>query len=515
MGDRKFRKVYTGDDMRDRMMCGIHKLAEIVGSTIGPFGHDVIINNLGQLPSVTNDGISVAQAFDCEDDVENLAVDLIRSVSAKTNEKCGDGTTTSIVLSDAMLEEASWVLRENPNVNVYDLKAGMNLAMADIDESLDGMVRNISTNEDIFNVARISANNNDEIGRTIADAYQEIGLDGVLAIERVYSPSTHVEIQKGYRMDKGYIDPVFINDKLRNVCEYDEGSYVLMCPGRLDLTRDFYEGIAPLVTKDKRESLLIVCTDPDGAFTKMKQQNGLRMCIVTWKGSGDSLLENLEDLSVFADGKPAFQGCYLGYAKGFRSEHNKTTVFEGRGTREQVQERINVLRSRLDPKKPRFHDVLLNDRIGYLDGKIGIIHLGAKSLLERGELYDVYEDATKAVKSAIEGGIVPGASHAYLSLSKKLGDRKQFASRAHELGHGIVRKSLDKPFRLICGNAGIDHSEVLARLERPNAMYDVKRDRYLSLGECDIYEPRNVVRYAVSNAISVCSTIILANNLIY
>ena len=507
-----FKKIYVGKDMRDKLVLGVNKLANIVGSTIGPLGRDVIINNNGSLPSVTNDGITVASAFNLEDEVENLGVEIVRSISAKTNEQAGDGTTTSCILADSMLKLGCEYLDKNNNTNPINIKKGMQLAVDNANEIINSISKPLENYEDFYNIARISANNDNEIGKMIADTYVKIGKNGILTVERVHSNETFVEIQDGYKISSGFLPVSTITDKIKNIIEYKNGVHIMLCPNKLELSKDLYEKVLPLAnSKENLESVLIVCSNIDEDVINLIRSNKLRVCLISWPGVEGHQNDLFEDLSVYIDAKPIYNSNVIGYCDSFKSEHNKTVLINGKGTKESIEERIEILKLRLDDKKPKYHNMGLLDRIGYLSAKIAIMHLGAKSLIERGELYDRVEDAVKAVKSSIELGILPGASYTFIKLYNEL----KCTDKNKDIinGFNIVKKSLIEPFNKICKNAGINSKSILKNID--NQIYDVKNNKYMKLEDCNIYDPANVIKMSIQNAVSVTSMILLSDSLIF
>lgn len=507
------RIIYEGDDMRDRLIKGINKLTKVIGHTIGPVGHNVLLNNNGGVPSVTNDGITVAQAFSLPDEVENLGVTIIRTVSARTAELAGDGTSTSCVLANSMLNQGKKLFRKSLFGGITDrkaLKKGMDLAVDNINRLLERYAKKIESYEDVCNVATVSSNNDDFVGKLVADAYEKIGLDGVLSVDRVNHDGTYVQINEGYKIDKGYSDSVFINDKDKQTVNYSNGVFVLICPNKLSISKDFIKLLENIIKENK--SLLIICDEPDTSVKAALLQNKISSCIVSCPGVQSFKQEIIEDITVFIGGIPSFDGNTIGYCGGFKSELTKTMLFGPGNSKENIDERVEILRSRLDDKKGTFHDSVLKDRMGALNGKMAVLFVGAKTSIERGELYDRIDDATRAVISSMDMGIVAGAGYTYFKLFEDMECREGDADVRK--GFEIVRKSLMEPLKCICDNANYPFGEVLKQM-RKGLVFDAKTSCFNDQKSNRIYDPAKVIKVSVENAVSVTSTVLLANHLLY
>ena len=512
------RKIITGNDMRKKLISGVNKLTGCVSSTLGPNGMDVIIHNHAGQPNVTNDGVTVANALDFEDPIENLGASIVKSISQKTCDLAGDGTTTSCILANAMLNEGKKIMMKGifgRRTDPIKIKLGMNMAVGEINRYLSSQSRPISSNEDILKIAVVSSNNDAEIGGMIAEAYEKVTTEGVLTVERVYSPKTTVEIQEGYKIEKGYSNPEFINDKKNKTVSYGDGVYVLICPDKLEVTDEFIKIISDTINKKK--GLLVICDEPSPEVYKFYNSNKnnplLKMCIVACPGVETFKTELIEDMKVFVGGVVNSEGNILGYIDSFVSEHNKTTMRGGKGTPEEISERVEILRSRMDDKKPKYHDSILKDRMGWLSAKIAVMYVGAKSLIERGQLYDRIDDATRAVRSAIEEGTVIGGGYTFVKMHNQI--KCSSDDRDVIKGFNIVRNSLLAPLEIICKNSSVGFKTIKDTITHTSYMFNMKTKQYEDVGDCQIFDPTKVIRVSIENAVSVCSTILLSETLIF
>ena len=510
------RKILKGQELRDRLISGIQKLTETVSVTLGPKGSNVLINNPNSQPHVTNDGITVATAFNLQDEIENMAVNIVRSISSKTCQEAGDGTTTSIILANKMLQEGNKAIRNrwySKDVDMSKFKKGMNKALEDVNSKIKAIATQVTDVEQIKNIATISANNDEKIGSMIADAYKQIGLKGVLAVEMSYAKNTTVEITNGYKVEKGFSDRMFVTDAKENIVLY-KNAKVLICPKQLKFNDDLYKLFAEC-SKNK-QPLLIVCDEVDSTIYKIlhDSKESLKSCVIGCPGISNHKADIIEDFSIYVNAIITFDNNFLGNCDSFKAHNDKTLVNCGVNpdNDHRISERIEILRKRIDPKKPTFDASVLMDRIGFLEGKMATMFVGANSDIEKKELWDRIDDATKAVKASIEMGTVNGGGYTLNYLYEILYGNK--INRSFDMGYNIVIDSLIEPVRCLCKNSNVRFKDV-SEMMNNGFVYDAKNKKYIAKNENIILDPAKVLISAITNAVSVTSMILSSQTLLF
>ncbi len=513
------KRIISGDEMRRGMISGINKLTELVSSTIGPHGRNVLIDNHNTVPKVTNDGITVINSYCSDDAIEDMGIKLAREISKKTHFDAGDGTTSSCVLANAMLLNGKDVVSNKffgKRTNVLDMKNGMKLAVEEARRIIKNNSKKIDTYDDILNIATVASNNDKKLGKMFADAYRELGFDGVINVEKVHSNETYIEIKKGYTVEKGYTDPMFINDKKAKTVVFGEkrkkSVNVLICPDGLKADKNFYEILQRV--NQANEFLLIFCNDVDESVlnlysTNIRNNIKLNMAVVGLPGIQTHKAEMSEDLAIYTDAKLCYGTNLLGSCESFVINHNKTIIVGGAGSDESVKERIDVLYSRMDDKQPHYHNDTLKDRIGWLRGSIGRLYVGAQTNVEQDELFDRIDDTVKAIRAAIEEGVVPGAGYTYKEIVRNMSIDSD--NRDIVKGFNIVRDSLMAPLKCVCDNANVNFGNIYKNMLNNDSVYDAKERVFNDIRDNKIVEPAKVVRCAIENAVSVTSIILTSN----
>ena len=549
-------KTDFGAELKNKIVSGILKLNNSVSSTLGPGGRNVIIRDEDGNIKVTKDGVTVAKAFTkLEDEVEDIGAQMIRKVSEKSADKAGDGTTTSTLLATVIVQEGIKVITQGSNA--VEVKKGIDKAVKKVVEELKSLSRDISSEDQIKQVATISANNDAEVGNLIAVAIDKVGTDGVIAIEESKSGETTLEVVEGMLFERGYKSPYFVTQQ-STMQAVLEKPLVFLYDGKLVNASQ----VIPVLQAAAAESkpLLIVAEDIEGEALALlvvnKANNTIKVCAVKAPDFGDRRTAILEDIAVLTAGtvvsptkgnkidkmKPTEFKPYFGEARMVTVTSNDTTIIDGKGNAEDIENRLNDIKTQIDLAKSNFEIEKLQERLGKLTGGVAIINVGGISEVEMKEKKDRVDDALHATKAALDQGIVPGGGIALVIASESLKDCK-VDNQDQQLGVSIVRKSLIAPFNKILLNAGIeDYHEVLNNIrnlstkwgeENPDVLsldfpseserlsyskwfgYNVKSGEYVNFLEVGIIDPTKVTRTALENAASVAGTILTTESVIY
>ena len=499
------RIILSGEEMQDKILAGCKKLNDIVASTLGPSGKNVIINEGNNKHRITNDGYQIVNAFQLEDTLEDFGANLIKESSIRTNTNAGDGTSSSILLSYAMLKEGIKELRNGINPN--KIKIGMKLAEEFIINKIDSYNKPVETFEDIWKIANISSNNDPEIADLITNTYRQIGLDGIINYERIEGNEIITIIRKGYHIEKGYYDPYFITDKSKGTCTYED---CLVWFGNTGNYKDLLP-ILDLIQKEKKPLLIISQDDTDPELLnifKNPMNKDLKVCLITGPSFDTFRKDLLEDIQIYTNAQEGLNG-FIGSCQSFTVSNKDTIIVNGAGKQETINERIQFIQSCLDNTKPSFHNMNLNARIASLNAKLGILKIGARSNIERGELLDRIDDVVKACKSSIEEGILIGGGYTLHKISKEM---QEFISADPEIqiGINIVRKSLNVQLITILKNSS--HFLDLNKLDQ---VFNAKTGELEDPEKTNIFDSTRGIKCGIQNSISIINTILLSDNLIY
>ena len=515
-------------DVREAILNGVTKLEKAVASTLGPRGRTVLIDE-GRSVHVTKDGVTVANSIDLKDPYENMGVKVIKEVASKTNTMVGDGTTTSTVLAAAIYKTGlrHIVMGANPVL----VKNGIDKAANHVVEFIKKNSKVISTKEEIKQVAKISANGDEEIGEVIADVMSKIGNDGTIKVEDGNTTTMTSKIVEGMQFERGYISPYFVtNDKL----EADlDSPYILMIDKKLS---NIQECLATLQTVAKEgKPLLIIAEDVDGdaiSTIVMNKLRGVQICAVRSPSYGDNRKAIMNDIAILTGGKVVSDetmvsfddaipgGTVLGRAKRVIITRENTTIIDGFGTKESIDARVAELKAQIESSEDTFAINKLKERLAKLAGGVGIIQVGAQTEAELKEKKDRVDDAFNATKAAVKEGIVAGGGAMLLMAMRDL-DTAATTLAANDdemLGIKILHDSLDAPIRKILTNAGIDASLVISKLlERANETnigYDVLTKSYVNMIDAGIIDPCLVTMSAVKNSASIASLLLTTDCMI-
>lgn len=506
-------QILYGKEAREKLKAGIDKVADAVCVTLGPAGRCVVMGKSiptphgvqHYTPDVTKDGISVARQIILDDHCENIGAMLIKDASEKTVQAAGDGTTTCILLTRAIVKEALKMV--DNNANPVEIKRELEKECAYIVDKLKSMAIPVGGDiEKIRQVATVSANNDPSIGDLIAQAFEKIGMDGMIDIEEAKGVKTEIKVTDGFKFDRGYLSPYFITNQAKNECELID-PYILLYDKKLTQLKPL-QGVLEHVIKEQKP-LLIICDDADGqalaGFTMNATNGSLRSCIVKCPEFTETKREAMEDLAVVTGAKYINEekgvslenadGSYLGRAAKVVISKEDTVIISGNKNPKALTELLNDLKMNL-VKAEGEEKIKIEKRIARLQGGIAVLSVGAPTETEMKERKDRCDDAIRATKSAIAEGYVPGAGTAFL--------------RVKEVKNSILKEVLKEPLRQICANAGVDGEQILAQvLNLKDSMgYNAKTDKIEDLIGSGIIDPVKVLRCSLENAVSAAGMII-------
>jgi chaperonin GroEL len=513
------KEVLFDFDARERMLRGIDVLANAVKVTLGPKGRNVILDKAFGAPRVTKDGVTVAKEIELTDKFENMGAQLVRQVATKTSEVAGDGTTTATVLAHAIVLEGAKAVAAG--LNPMDLKRGIDIAVEAAVADIRKRSRKVAGNEEIAQVATISANGDREIGDMIAEAMQKVGNEGVITVEEAKSLDTELDVVEGMLFDRGYISPYFVTNADKMVAELED-PYILIHEKKLSSLQPMLPLLEAVVQSGK--PLLIIAEEVEGealaTLVVNKLRGGLKVAAVKAPGFGDRRKAMLEDIAVLTGGQVISDDLgiklenvtleMLGRAKRVRIEQENTTIIDGAGQKADIEGRIAQIKAQIEETTSDYDREKLQERLAKLAGGVAVIRVGGSTEVEVKERKDRVEDAHHATRAAVEEGIVAGGGVALLYAGRAL-DTLQPENGDQRVGIGIVRKALQAPLRQIAENAGADSSIVVGKLleQEDSAFgYDAQTGSYCDLVKAGIIDPTKVVRTALQDAASVAGLLI-------
>ncbi|TNE48342.1 MAG: chaperonin GroEL [Bacteroidetes bacterium] len=513
------KQITFDTDAREKLKEGIDALSNAVKVTLGPKGRNVVIQKSFGAPSITKDGVSVAKEIELEDPVSNMGAQMVKEVANKTADAAGDGTTTATVLAQAMVTAGlkSVAAGSNP----MDLKRGIDKAIRSIVEDLKKQSEQIGDDfSKIEQVAAISANNDDTIGKLIADAMKRVSKDGVITVEEAKGTDTYVEEVIGMQFDRGYLSPYFITDAEKMVAEYDN-PYLLITDKKISNMQD----LVPVLEKTMQTGrpLLMIAEDVDsqalGVLVVNRLRNALKVVAVKAPGFGDRRKAMLEDIAILTGGTVISeeQGYklenielgMLGTCERVTVDKDNTTIVGGKGSDDAIKARINQIRQQIETTTSDYDKEKLQERLAKLAGGVAVLYVGAATEVEMKEKKDRVDDALHATRAAIEEGIVAGGGVALVRAIKSL-DGMKGLNEDETTGIAIVRKALEAPIRVIAENAGVDGSIVFHKvLDSKGAFgYNARTDEYQDLKKAGIIDPTKVTRVALENAGSIAALVL-------
>ena len=501
-------------EARNKMKEGADALANAVKVTLGPKGRNVVIDKKFGAPHVTKDGVTVAKEIELEDRIANMGAQMVKEVASKTNEQAGDGTTTATVLAQAIINVG--LKNVTAGANPMDLKRGIDKAVAKVVESLKAQSREVGDDySKIEQVGTVSANNDNYIGKLIADAMSKVKKDGVITVEEAKGTETEVKVVEGMQFDRGYISPYFMTngDKMEAVLEDPQ---VLITDKKISSMKDLLPILEPIAREGK--SLLIIAEDVDGeALTTLvvnRLRGTLKIAAVKAPGFGDRRKEMLQDIATLTGAIVVSEERgftlenttpdMLGRAEKIVITKENTTIVNGAGDKKAIEERAELIRKQIAATTSDYDREKLQERLGKLAGGVAVLYVGAASEVEMKEKKDRVEDALNATRAAVEEGIIPGGGVAYIRAAEALKDLK--GDNEDELtGIHIVARAIEEPLRQIAANAGVEGSVIIQKIRESEGDYgyDARTEQFVHMFDAGVIDPTKVVRIALENAASV------------
>ena len=501
-------------EARNRMKEGADALANAVKVTLGPKGRNVVIDKKFGAPHVTKDGVTVAKEIELEDRIANMGAQMVKEVASKTNEQAGDGTTTATVLAQAIINVG--LKNVTAGANPMDLKRGIDKAVAKVVESLKAQSREVGDDySKIEQVGTVSANNDNYIGKLIADAMSKVKKDGVITVEEAKGTETEVKVVEGMQFDRGYISPYFMTngDKMEAVLEDPQ---VLITDKKISSMKDLLPILEPIAREGK--SLLIIAEDVDGeALTTLvvnRLRGTLKIAAVKAPGFGDRRKEMLQDIATLTGAVVISEERgftlenttpdLLGRAEKIVITKENTTIVNGAGDKDAIAERAELIRKQIAATTSDYDREKLQERLGKLAGGVAVLYVGAASEVEMKEKKDRVEDALNATRAAVEEGIIPGGGVAYIRAAEALKDLKG-DNEDEVTGIHIIARAIEEPLRQIAANAGVEGSVIIQKIRESKGDfgYDARTEQFVHMFDAGVIDPTKVVRIALENAASV------------
>jgi len=513
------KQLFFDTDARNRMKKGVDILSNAVKVTLGPQGRNVVLEKKFGASAITKDGVTVAKEIELEDPIENMGAQMVKEVASKTADAAGDGTTTATVLAQAIISEG--MKNVAAGANPMDLKRGIDKATETVVRHLKQQSQTVGSDTDkIRQVATVSANNDDNIGSLIAEAFTKVGKEGVITVEEAKGTATTVEVVEGMEFDRGYISPYFVTNPDKMEAELQH-PYVLICDKKISVMKD----MLPLLEKTAQSGrpLLIIAEDLDGealaTLVVNKLRGTLKVAAVKAPGFGDRRKEMLEDIAVLTGGVVISEErgyklekadiSYLGTADAVTIDKDKTTLIGGRGKKEDIQARVGQIKAQIGSSTSDYDKEKLQERLAKLSGGVAVLYVGAATEVEMKEKKDRVDDALHATRAAIEEGIVPGGGVAYIRALESL-DGMSGTNPDETTGIAIVRRAIEEPLRQIVRNCGLEGSIVVQQVRQGHDDYgfNARTEQYESLLTAGVIDPTKVTRIALENAASIAGLLL-------
>ena len=510
------KKIKHSADARQSLLDGVNKLADTVKVTIGPKGRNVLLDKAYGAPQITNDGVTIAQEIEFEDEFENMGAQLVAEVASKTNDIAGDGTTTATVLTQAIVQEG--MKNVVAGANPVGIRRGIEKATAAAVVALKESSTKIDSSEAIEQIASISSGD-PAVGKIIAEAMERVGSDGVISIEESQSIETTLDVVEGMQFDRGYLSQYMVTDNEKMVAEL-ENPYILITDQKISSIQDILELLQKVMESGK--SLLIIADDVDGEALPTLVLNTIRGSInvtaVKAPGFGDRRKGMLEDIAILTGGTVITEDLglklsdatmdHLGSARNITVSKDETVIVEGAGETKAIKQRVDLLRSQAEETDSSFDKEKLHERIAKLAGGVAVVSVGAPTETEIKERKLRIEDALNASRAAVEEGIVSGGGTAYINILSKLSEID--AEGDEKTGVNIILRALEEPVRQIAKNAGVDGSVIIERLRNsePGIGFNAETGELVNMIEAGIIDPTKVTRSALQNASSVSALLL-------
>src|SRR6266581_516926 len=518
------KQLLFSEQARQEILLGVEMLAKAVKVTLGPRGRNVILDKKWGSPTVTKDGVTVAKEIELDEPYHNMGAQMVREVAAKTSDVAGDGTTTATVLAEAIFREG--LKNVTAGSSPMAIKRGIDKAVEAVVEELKKLSRDVKENKEIEQVATISANSDNVIGKMIADAMDKVGKDGTITVEEAKSVETTLEVVEGMQFDKGYISPYFVTEK-ESMEAVLEDAYILLYEKKLSNMKDLLPILEKIAQRGK--PMMIVSEDVEGEALATLVVNKLRgtlaVCAVKAPGFGDRRKAMLEDIATVTGGKAITEDLGiklenlkledLGRAKKVVVDKDNTTIIEGAGTTKAIEGRIKQIRAQIEETSSDYDREKLQERLAKLAGGVAVIKVGAATETAMKEKKARVEDALNATRAAVEEGIVPGGGVALLRASGTIDALKLEGDE--KVGAQIVRRALEEPIRNIVENAGLEGSVIVEKVKAEKVAtrgFDAESLEFVDMIQAGIIDPTKVERVALQNAASVASLLLTTEALV-
>jgi chaperonin GroEL len=519
------KELRFSEDARSAILSGVNTLANAVKVTLGPKGRNVVIEKSFGAPNITKDGVTVAKEIELSDKFENMGAQMVREVASKTNDDAGDGTTTATVLAQAIYREGAKIVAAGHNP--MELKRGIDLAVEAVIGELKKISKPIKDQKEVAQVGTISANNDPEIGKLIAQAMEKVGKEGVITVEEAKTAETTLDVVEGMQFDRGYLSPYFVTNPEKMEANI-ESPYILIYDKKISSMKDLLPLLEKVVQRNK--PLVIIAEEVEGEALATLVVNKLRGTIqvaaVKAPGFGDRRKEMLQDIATLTGGTVISEEMGhkleaarledLGQAKKVSIDKDNTTIVDGAGKKGDVEARVKTLRAQVDETTSDYDREKLQERLAKLVGGVAVINVGAATEVEMKEKKARVEDALNATRAAVEEGIVPGGGTALLRAAKALEGLKGLSTE-QTAGVNIIRRALEEPLRQIAGNAGHEGSIVVDKVwNNPTAAwgFNALTEKYEDLIAAGVIDPAKVSRCALQNAASVASLMLTTETMI-
>jgi chaperonin GroEL len=514
------KQIFFDIEARNRMKKGVDILANAVKVTLGPKGRNVVIEKKFGAPQVTKDGVTVAKEIELEDPIENMGAQMVKEVASKTADIAGDGTTTATVLAQSIISEGLKMVAAG--ANPMDLKRGMDKAVSLVVENLKGQSQTVGNDsKKIQQVATISANNDETIGKLIAEAFAKVGKEGVITVEEAKGTDTTVDVVEGMQFDRGYISPYFVTNSEKMEAEL-QNPYILIYDKKISSMKDILH-ILEKVAQSGRP-LLIIAEDLEGealaTLVVNKLRGTIKVAAVKAPGFGDRRKEMLTDIAILTAGTVVseelghkLEGAdltTLGSAASVTIDKDNTTIVGGKGKKADITARVNQIKAQVENTTSDYDKEKLQERLAKLAGGVAVLYIGAATEMEMKEKKDRVDDALHATRAAVEEGIVPGGGVAYIRAIESLDAKVRGQIEDEQTGMAIVRRALEEPLRILTANAGIDGSIVVQKIKEGKGDYgfNARTEVYENLFKAGVIDPTKVARVALENAASIAGMLL-------
>ncbi|MFZ9587622.1 MAG: chaperonin GroEL [Crocinitomicaceae bacterium] len=513
------KDIFFDVEAREKLKKGVDALADAVKVTLGPKGRNVVIGKKFGAPHVTKDGVTVAKEIELKDPIENMGAQMVKEVASKTADIAGDGTTTATVLAQAIV--SAGLKNVAAGANPMDLKRGIDKAVTEVVKNLKKISKEVgSDNSKIQQIATISANNDETIGKLIAEAMKVVGNDGVITVEEAKGTETEVKTVEGMQFDRGYLSPYFVTNAEKMVTEM-ENPLILICEKKISSMKELLPILEPVVQAGK--GLLIIAEDVDGealgTLVVNRLRGSLKVAAVKAPGFGDRRKAMLEDIAILTGGQVISEERgmtlenvtmdMLGSAAKIEIDKDNTTIVNGKGTKADIKARVGQIRSQIESTTSDYDREKLQERLAKLAGGVAVLYVGAPTEVEMKEKKDRVDDALAATRAAVEEGIVPGGGVALIRAIESL-DKLKGANEDETTGIAIVKRAAEEPLRQIIANAGGEGAIIVQKVRegKDDFGYNARTEKFEALYKAGVIDPTKVTRIAVENAASIAAMLL-------